>query len=355
MLFSPFVIELLRERSGCPLRVSADCEQLALDIASATNEHIGVNTLKRLLGFIADERSPRTSTLDVIARYLGYEHWDALRIYDEQTENSAFDDRDEYLTCFFKPGQMVYVSYLPNRTVEMEYLGNSRFRVLSRENSKLMVGDELTPPETKGYTVSLLSVYLWALEAAKAKGKLSDSDYETKIKECESFIANFDTVMKESEDWYDTNKTTIVNSDRIYILGYGVDYGSALEAQLKIGEMLRVPSISYEIVEYSHGPTMALNKKQSIFMIGSDEAEFKQMLKFNKAFKNYSDRVHIITCKDLAESDGRDLVFSVKADKYLAPIMYTVPFQFVAAKGAKDIGIDTAINPFEIPLAHYQE
>ena len=144
MLFSPFVIELLRERSGCPLRVSADCEQLALDIASATNEHIGVNTLKRLLGFIADERSPRTSTLDVIARYLGYEHWDALRIYDEQTENSAFDDRDEYLTCFFKPGQMVYVSYLPNRTVEMEYLGNSRFRVLSRENSKLMVGDELT-------------------------------------------------------------------------------------------------------------------------------------------------------------------------------------------------------------------
>ena len=219
----------------------------------------------------------------------------------------------------------------------------------------LLVGDELTPPETKGYTVSLLSVYLWALEAAKAKGKLSDSDYETKIKECESFIANFDTVMKESEDWYDTNKTTIVNSDRIYILGYGVDYGSALEAQLKIGEMLRVPSISYEIVEYSHGPTMALNKKQSIFMIGSDEVEFKQMLKFNKAFKNYSDRVHIITCKDLAESDGRDLVFSVKADKYLAPIMYTVPFQFVAAKGAKDIGIDTAINPFEIPLAHYQE
>ena len=87
-------------------------------------------------------------------------------------------------------------------------------------------------------------------------------------------------------------------------------------------------------------------------MIGSDEVEFKQMLKFNKAFKNYSDCVHIITCKDLKETDGRDLVFSVKADKYLAPIMYTVPFQFVAAKGAKDIGIDTAINPFEIPLAH---
>ena len=35
--------------------------------------------------------------------------------------------------------------------------------------------------------------------------------------------------------------------------------------------------------------------------------------------------------------------------------MYTVPFQFVAAKGAKDIFIDTNINPFDEPLAHYPD
>ena len=35
--------------------------------------------------------------------------------------------------------------------------------------------------------------------------------------------------------------------------------------------------------------------------------------------------------------------------------MFTVPFQFVAAKGAKDVGIDTAINPFDENLAHYKD
>ena len=176
MLFSPFVIELLRERSGCPLRVSADCEQLALDIASATNEHIGVNTLKRLLGFIADERSPRTSTLDVIARYLGYEHWDALRIYDEQTENSAFDDRDEYLACYLEPGQQLVISYPPNRSLTIEYLDGNRFRVLESENSKLIAGDLLTLTHiVRGYPLLVAEVIrdgqnLGAFTAGKAQG-----------------------------------------------------------------------------------------------------------------------------------------------------------------------------------------
>ena len=70
--------------------MSRDCELLAPDIESATGEHIGVNTMKRLLGFIADERTPRTSTLDVIARYLGFDNWEALRLFDENSSNSTF-------------------------------------------------------------------------------------------------------------------------------------------------------------------------------------------------------------------------------------------------------------------------
>lgn len=218
----------------------------------------------------------------------------------------------------------------------------------------LLVGDELTPPETKGYTVSIISVYLWAVAVAKALEIYDEKAYEKAISETQELVDHFQTVIEESEAWYDRNKASIVNSDRIYVLGYGIDYGSALEGMLKIGEMLRLPTIGYEIEEYSHGPTMALIPDQTIFMIGSDEAEWDRMLLFRTAFKKYTDRVHVITCKEL-DADDRDIVFSVKANKYLAPLMYTVPFQFVAAKGAKDILIDTGINPFEEPLAHLPE
>ena len=67
----PFhIIQLLKEKSGNELRQPSDCEFLSLDIESKTGVRIGATTLKRLLGFAQDERTPHTSTLDSIARYL---------------------------------------------------------------------------------------------------------------------------------------------------------------------------------------------------------------------------------------------------------------------------------------------
>lgn len=176
MKLSPFVIEKLREKSGNDIRLSRDCELLTLDIESATGEHIGVNTMKRLLGFIADERSPRTSTLDVIARYLGYTDWDELRLLDENSSNSSFDDRDEYLACNLEQGQQLLISYPPNRSLTIEHLDGNRFRVLESENSKLLPGDMLTLTHiVRGYPLLVAEVIrdgqnLGAFTAGKAQG-----------------------------------------------------------------------------------------------------------------------------------------------------------------------------------------
>ena len=176
MKFSPFVIEKLREKSGNEIRLSRDCELLALDIESVTGEHIGVNTMKRLLGFIADERTPRTSTLDVIARYLGFADWDELRLLDENCSNSSFDDRDEYLACNLEQGQQLVISYPPNRSLTIEHLDGNRFRVLESENSKLLPGDMLTLTHiVRGYPLLVAEVIrggqnLGAFTAGKAQG-----------------------------------------------------------------------------------------------------------------------------------------------------------------------------------------
>ena len=176
MKFSPFVIEKLREKSGNEIRLSRDCELLALDIESVTGEHIGMNTMKRLLGFIADERTPRTSTLDVIARYLGYDNWDTLRLADENSSNSSFDDRDEYLACYMEKGQRLLISYPPNRSLTIEHLDSNRFQVVESENSKLLAGDQLTLTHVvRGYPLLVAEVNrngqnLGAFTAGKEQG-----------------------------------------------------------------------------------------------------------------------------------------------------------------------------------------
>lgn len=250
---------------------------------------------------------------------------------------------------------MEYGKQLGCRTLVITGDLESRITEFADVVTHLLVGPELTPPETKGYTVSVLSVYLWALATAHELNALSAGEYDELIAEAESFVVDFQRVLDEAVDWYERNKTSILQSDRLFVLGYGVDYGSMLEAMLKVGEMLRIPTIGFEIEEFSHGPTMGLRPNQTIFMIGSDEAEFGRMLVFRDAYKRYTPRVHVVSMRDLPDADGRDLVFSHRVSKYLAPLAYTVPFQFVAAQGAKDIYIDTSVNPFQESLAHYAD
>ena len=176
MKFSPYVTNLLRQKSKKDFRLSADCEYLALDIESVTGEHIGVNTLKRLLGFINDERDPRISTLDVIARYLGFDNWDVLSIYDNKSNSSFESSSEEIRVSELSEGQSVQISYLPDRRLVMVYQGNGRFLVQMSENSKLLAGDELAVTHiVQGYPLLVTEVIrdgksLGSFTAGKAQG-----------------------------------------------------------------------------------------------------------------------------------------------------------------------------------------
>lgn len=140
----PFhIIELLKRKSGNNLHLPSDCEFLSLDIESKTGIHIGTTTLKRLVGFTSDERTPHASTLDIIARYLGYAHWDELSKIEEKG-NSDFDiSDDEIRSADLQVGVCVEVTYLPDRMLRFLYLGNRRYRVVESQNSKLKTDDEV--------------------------------------------------------------------------------------------------------------------------------------------------------------------------------------------------------------------
>ena len=140
----PFhIIQLLKRKSGNELRLPSDCEYLSLDIESKTGVRIGATTLKRLIGFAQDERTPHTSTLDAIARYLGYAHWDELSKI-EDNGNSDFDSPDDEIrSADLQPGANVEITYLPDRRLTLECFGDCRYRVTASENSKLQKDDEV--------------------------------------------------------------------------------------------------------------------------------------------------------------------------------------------------------------------
>lgn len=143
MTLSIKITELLKKKCGEDISTPSGVETLALDIESKTGEHIGVNTLKRLLGIINDERVPRISTLDIIARYLGYGNWSTMQQLDTGSNSDFGPMEDSIHTSQLPATQKIAITYHPDRTVIIQHLGGGHFTVLSSVNSKLHVGDKI--------------------------------------------------------------------------------------------------------------------------------------------------------------------------------------------------------------------
>lgn len=132
------------EALGAPIIYPGDCERLALDIRLRLNETIGVTTIKRLMGFASDVAEPRKSTLDLLARYAGYEGYDQM-IRDLCPEgDSDFEEKADITSSELMAGDRVTFEYLPDRKVNLEYLGTNNFKVTLSENGSLREGDIVT-------------------------------------------------------------------------------------------------------------------------------------------------------------------------------------------------------------------
>ena len=143
MRLPEFIIKMLRKKSGNDLYLPSDCEFLSLDIESNLGIHIGATTLKRLLGFANDGRTPHASTLEVLAKYLGYAHWEDA-VNQEEKYSSGFDTpEDEIRAANLTVGDRVDITYSPDRHVVFEYVGDDYFVVVEREGNKLELGDRL--------------------------------------------------------------------------------------------------------------------------------------------------------------------------------------------------------------------
>ncbi len=139
------LIKRVENRLGRPLRYSSDCELLAQAIEDATGERLGVTTIKRLFGFAGEKVTPRGSTMDVIAQYLGYADMrDMERRLGDASDISMFTSVDEIVASTLSEGTQIQITYAPDRLLVLTYIGENRFIVNESQNSKLCKGDKLS-------------------------------------------------------------------------------------------------------------------------------------------------------------------------------------------------------------------
>lgn len=134
-------IKLLSEKCGKDITNPSGVDFLRNDIEAVTGEALSLNTLKRLIGILPYESFPRSTTLDILAKYLGYSSWQLLeegihdRISDFNTPSGFID------MAGLKKGQKVVIAWNPERRIRIIHEGEGRYVVEHSLNSKLYKND----------------------------------------------------------------------------------------------------------------------------------------------------------------------------------------------------------------------
>ena len=135
--------EAVEQKVGKALRTPSDFEWLEEKIEASVKERISSSTLMRIWGY-REGVATRQSSLDVLARYLGYADYVTFCRWAPTKDDEPQSDEvlsHHLLTENLQAEQQVELSWQPNRRCVVQLRHDGLFEVKEAENTKLSVGD----------------------------------------------------------------------------------------------------------------------------------------------------------------------------------------------------------------------
>ena len=136
--------QLVEESADHRIETSNDFIFLSGEIRGRLNENLSVSTLKRLWGYVDGYASVRSSTLDILARFVGFPDWETFVSDYCEVEGVQSSHRVKSETLYAENlpvGTQVEFSWNPNRRCVAAFQGNRRFVIVESQNAKLKQGD----------------------------------------------------------------------------------------------------------------------------------------------------------------------------------------------------------------------
>lgn len=136
--------QAVEEKLGQSVTSPTDFARLSDSLLAALGESLSVSTLKRLWGYVDGYATVRTSTLNVLSRYVGCCDWNEFCQSLADNDGSSFPEGDVVAMSTLAIGDCVEVRWVPGRRIVVKNLGQWRMTVVESERSKLPVGTTFT-------------------------------------------------------------------------------------------------------------------------------------------------------------------------------------------------------------------
>lgn len=210
----------------------------------------------------------------------------------------------------------------------------------------LNVGVEKVGYVTKGFSGTVLNLFLVALGIAKFKKEISLEKFQSEKKELHNLVHELEALIPRTANYFEKNRKQFSDFSRLACIGYGANFGTAKEFETKFTETTRLPSTGYELEAYMHGPYLEAQKNHLIFFFVDSFESKHRACKLRDYMNNHVGNTITIVDKDTS-CDSFDFNLETKCQKLdLLPLLYVVTAQTWSYQLATAMGIDLGIDPF---------
>ncbi len=198
-------------------------------------------------------------------------------------------------------------------------------------------GKEIAVASTKAFTVQMLTLQIFALQAALSKGKTTKNDVQATIS---SIRKAANTALVDVINLYTNNIPAAhicAKSKDIFFIGRGFDSILATEGSLKLKEISYIHSEAYPAGELKHGTISLIENGTPVIAIATDSSCYAKIFGNIQEVKSRGATVIAVCPEDAVQiTDFADYVINLPCNKYAVyPYTAAAALQLLAFNTAK--------------------
>ncbi len=198
-------------------------------------------------------------------------------------------------------------------------------------------GLEEYPMRTIGYSTTVFSLQMLALEIGRAKGAVSDADYKAYCAEATRLPEMLAPISEKTIDWMQQkSEFTMLHSQCLVFTGSAAQYGAALEAAVKSWEIQKITAIGLELEEGMHGANYGYNQNHCVMIFNDGGVDSGKALSLGRYMGEVFGNGWVIG--PVVASD-KDLQFDICGENFCC-LQFAAVGQTIGYKLGTDMGRD---------------
>lgn len=192
-------------------------------------------------------------------------------------------------------------------------------------------GPEIGVASTKAFTTQITILTLLALRLAKAKGTLSNSDYQRYLLELEIMPEKVEEALLTNDVAKQIAEIYKDATNCLY-LGRGYNFPVALEGALKLKEISYIHAEGYPAAEMKHGPIALIDEQMPVIVIAPNKGHYDKVVSNIQEIKSRSGKIiAVVTKGDVQVKALADHVIEIpETNEVFTPLLTTIPLQLLS-------------------------